>query len=272
MTWVVGASSVLGYGVMVSDVRISFSDGSEADLLRKVYPVGPYLMAGFAGSVRIGMTLIDHLQRCLYQTLQNLDQAPPGQAFAFNPDVIAEDWSSSAADIFSRMPDEERELGSQILIVGVDSSKNTGAPQFPYIHIAKLSWPDFKPEFSPQSWHVQHIGSGSDIEKFVTVIGEHFKLGASTLQAEAGGPNAGSSMLGHSVGRLVKENPVTGIGAHVNIDVCRLGGFSHGNNNERTFYPDGSIGDFQMPPIAETYEQFLEMCQDLGKAASGAIA
>lgn len=32
MTWVVGASSILGYGVMISDVRITFSDGTEKDM------------------------------------------------------------------------------------------------------------------------------------------------------------------------------------------------------------------------------------------------
>lgn len=272
MTWVVGASSISGCGIMVSDVRITFADGSEADILRKVYPVGPYLLAGFAGSVHIGMVLIDHLQRCLYQTAPTADQIPPGQAFAFNPDAVIEEWAPSAAEIFSKMPEAERNLGSQILIVGIDSAKNTGAPQFPYVHIAKLNWPDFKPEFSPQSWHVQHIGSGSNIDQFVTAVGEHFKITASSLQAETAGPNAWAEMLGHSIGWLVKKYPVAGVGAHVNIDVCRLGDFSHGSNDERTHHRDGTITDFKMPQIAETYDEFLVMCRNLGKGAVGAVA
>lgn len=79
MTWVVGASSILGYGVMISDVRITFSDGTEKDMLRKVYPVGPWMLAGFAGSVRIGMTLIDNLKQSLSDTIPR--DGPEGYAF-----------------------------------------------------------------------------------------------------------------------------------------------------------------------------------------------
>lgn len=272
MTWVVGASSVLGYGVIVSDVRISFADGSEADMLRKVYPVGPYLMAGFAGSVLIGMTLIDHLQRSLAQTIPPEGQAPPGHRFAFNPDTVAEDWAEAAADIFSNMPENERNLGSQILIVGVDSARNNGAPKFPYVHIAKLNWPNYTPEFSPQVNSAQHIGRGSEIVDFVSAIQNHMEIGADSFQANMGGPAAWAQMLGHSVGRVVKDNPVNGIGSHVNIDVCMLGGFHHNNNNERIHYPDGRIVEVEMPPIAQNYDEFLEMCEERGRAAAGAVA
>jgi len=48
MTWVVGGSSLFSYGVIVSDVRVSWDDGTEANLLRKAYRVGPYLLAGFS--------------------------------------------------------------------------------------------------------------------------------------------------------------------------------------------------------------------------------
>jgi hypothetical protein len=47
----------LGYGVMISDVRITFADGTEVDLLRKAYRVGPFILAGFAGSAHVGMRL-----------------------------------------------------------------------------------------------------------------------------------------------------------------------------------------------------------------------
>jgi hypothetical protein len=50
---------------MVSDVRVSWNDGTEADLLRKAYRAGPFLLAGFAGSVNIGFQLIGSLQNFL---------------------------------------------------------------------------------------------------------------------------------------------------------------------------------------------------------------
>ena len=63
MTWVIGASSIFDYGAMMSDVRVTFEDGSERDLVQKAYPVGPYIVAGFAGSVRIGVIILDNGSR-----------------------------------------------------------------------------------------------------------------------------------------------------------------------------------------------------------------
>jgi hypothetical protein len=44
----------MGYGFGISDVRVTLGDGTEADCLQKLYPIGRYLAAGFAGSVAIG--------------------------------------------------------------------------------------------------------------------------------------------------------------------------------------------------------------------------
>ena len=273
MTWVVGASSILGYGVMISDVRITFADGTQSDMLRKVYPMGPWMLAGFAGSVRVGMTLLDSLQRSLEAII------PPdrrdGHSFVFNPDAIAEQWGPHAADIFARMPQEEQALGSQILLVGVNNPPPANplppnARQLPHVHIIKFSWPHFEPQPAEERWTAQHIGSGANIDRFVRVVGEFFQLENGTLQAEIT-PGGWGTMLGHSIGRIVQQNPVDGIGAYVNIDTCYLGGLYKGNNNHRTFPPDGTIINFEMPRIAENYEEFLAMCGERGKAAAGAI-
>jgi hypothetical protein len=65
MTWVIGASSIFDYGAMMSDVRVTFRDGRERDLVQKAYPVGPYIVAGFAGSVRIGFQMLESLAKFL---------------------------------------------------------------------------------------------------------------------------------------------------------------------------------------------------------------
>ena len=273
MTWVVGASSILGYGVMVSDVRITFSDGTQSDMLRKVYPIGPWMLAGFAGSVLIGMTLLDNLQRSLAATIPQ--NGPEGYGFVFNPDAVAEHWAPRAAEIFARMPVEEQALGSQILLVGVNNPppENPLPPnsqQLPYVHIIKFSWPNFEPQHAAERWTAQHIGSGANIERFVESIKGLFNFENGTLNVEMT-PGGWGTLIGYSVGRLVRENPVDGIGAHANIDTCHLGGMYRGNNNERIFPPDGSIINIEMPPIAETYEEFLTMCRERGKAATGAV-
>jgi len=59
MTWVIGTPTMFGYGIGISDVRVTLADGSERDCLQKIYPVGRFLAMGFAGSVRIGFAMID---------------------------------------------------------------------------------------------------------------------------------------------------------------------------------------------------------------------
>ncbi len=61
MTWIVGAAAPAGYAVGISDIRVTFSDGSERDCLQKIYPMARFIAAGFAGSVRIGFEMLNGL-------------------------------------------------------------------------------------------------------------------------------------------------------------------------------------------------------------------
>ena len=47
---------------MAADNRVGPpSFGSERDMLQKAYPLGPYIIGGFAGSVKIGFELLHSL-------------------------------------------------------------------------------------------------------------------------------------------------------------------------------------------------------------------
>lgn len=267
MTWIVGASSILGYGVVISDVRITFDDGTEADLLRKAYRVGPFILAGFAGSVHIGMRLIGHLQHAL-----DAPEIREGTGMAWQPEFVIDRWHSEAKKMFASMPEREKALGTEVIIVGVSPDQHMGVPEFPRVYIAKLRWPDFTPRYCPHGLSVCHVGCGSDVERYTSAIAEHFEFGASSMQAEVGSLTGWSQMLGHSVAMLVKENPVPGIGRHVNIDTCRLGQFFSGNSDEKIHYPDGRVENVRMPPIASNWDEFVAMCSRRKMNAAGAVA
>jgi ATP-dependent protease HslVU (ClpYQ) peptidase subunit len=64
MTWVVGATSVFGYGALYSDIQVTFADGTTRDLVQKTYPITNFIAAGFAGSVQIGVSLLQSLADC----------------------------------------------------------------------------------------------------------------------------------------------------------------------------------------------------------------
>ena len=62
MTWVVGTPTMFGYAFGISDVRVTLG-GTEIDCLQKIYPVGRWVAAAFAGSVKIGFAMIDMLSK-----------------------------------------------------------------------------------------------------------------------------------------------------------------------------------------------------------------
>jgi hypothetical protein len=265
MTWVVGGSSLFGYGVMVSDVRVSWDDGTEADLLRKAYRVGPFLLAGFAGSVNMGFKLIGSLQSFLI---------PPdtSASSAWKPEWVAEHWHPEAAQIFANSSPEEQAAHSQLLIVGVSPDEHLGAPEFPRVYLIKMEAPDYRPMHFPKGMSVCHIGSGSDVAAYERAVAEFFDMRSPTLQAATAGPAAWAQMLGNSVGRLVHDDPREGISPHVHIQVCSLGGFHAGDNNVTRVYPGGRRIEFRMPQVASTQTEFAALCKNIGKAAAWARA
>jgi hypothetical protein len=186
MTWVIGASSIFGYGAMMSDVRVTFSDGRKRDLLQKAYPVGPYIVAGFAGSVRIGFQMLESLAKFLI--------VPPNapQPGAWEPEWVAEHWKPIAFQIFASADTQEQALRCQILLVGISNkidpevAANPRAVQMPRACIVRFSSPDFEPVIKNTRLSVDHIGSGGGMEHYTKVMQKHFELSSDSLKAEMG--------------------------------------------------------------------------------------
>jgi hypothetical protein len=66
MTWIIGTPTMFGYSFGISDVRVTLGGNREIDCLQKVHPVGRFIAAGFAGTVRIGFEMVDGLRQLLY--------------------------------------------------------------------------------------------------------------------------------------------------------------------------------------------------------------
>jgi hypothetical protein len=69
-----------------------------------------------------------------------------------------------------------------------------------------------------------------------------------------------------ATGKIMKYGP------HVHILVCRLGEIFEGNNNHRSYPPDGSGPiAFEMPKVATNYEEFISICAGGDYGAEGAV-
>jgi hypothetical protein len=253
---------------MLSDVRVTFPNGKTADILRKAYPVGPYIVAGFAGSVFIGFRLL----QSLYEFLAIPPDDPEVDSLAWRPAWVAEQWSPAAKRVFATSPITERKLGSQFLMVGVSPDEDMGTPNIRRVYIVRFSGPDFRPGFMRKAFTVCHIGSGGGVSLYKRALRDHFRLDASSLRTEIGRPGGWAGMLGETVTMVADEQPIRSVSPHMHILECRLGEIVEATNSKRIYPPDGSGPiSFEMPKVATSYEEFIRICAGGGYGAEGAV-
>ncbi len=265
MTWVIGASSIFGYGAIMSDVRVTFSGGSERDILQKAYPLGPYIIGGFAGSVKIGFELLNSLQ---YGLSPPATAGPPGSLWTWDPVAVAHEWQSVARAIFANADPAEQAAHSHILIVGIshealnpDAVKAPNIIQRPRAIIIRMMSPEFEPLITSKPLSVEHIGSGANVEKYVELMEHYFDPMSGTLQAETAAFGMWPKMLSSGVRQVVSEHPVSGVSPHVHILVCRSGQMFM-MTNDTTIVPHGKEPiEFKMPKVAQSYGEFLASCK-----------
>jgi hypothetical protein len=274
MTWVIGASSIFGYGAIMADVRITFSNGHERDMLQKAYPLGPYIIGGFAGSVKIGFELLHSLQ---YGMAPPASAGPPDSVWTWEPVGVAHEWQPIAKTIFANAEPGEQALQSQILIVGIshedltsDAVKAPKVIQRPHAIIIRMMSPEFEPLVTSRPLSIEHIGSGAFVDKYVDLMKHYVDPMSGTLQAETAAFGMWPKMLARGVRQAVSDDPVSGISPHVHILVCRSGQMFM-MNNDTTIVPTGKDPiEFKMPKVAQSYAEFLAMCNATGIIAAGA--
>jgi hypothetical protein len=111
------------------------------------------------------------------------------------------------------------------------------------------------------------------VEHYIRMMQYHFELSSDSLKAELGALGMWPKMLGHSVARLVAEQPVEGVSPHVYILVCRNGEIFTMTNDETRFPSGGGEPiEFKMPDVARSYREFILKCRTSGIAAEGAVA
>jgi hypothetical protein len=270
MTWVIGASSIFGDGAMISDVRASWPDGRTRDIVQKARHVGPCIVGGFAGSIKIGFQMLESLSRFLIP--------PPGapQDGGWEPGWVAKHWQPSAIRIFANASSEEQSLNSHILLVGIASGRNKKSAKnvqnllIPRVYLITMKSPNFKPVFFTKPLSIVHVGSGSTVLYYTEKMHELFCNEDFSMQSMAAGPALWSAVLGNSMGKLVNEHPFEGVSPHVHILVCSQGYIFEGTNNETVISP--VYKKFEMPKTARSYEDFCIMCNDGGINVKGATA
>lgn len=201
MTWIVGTSSLFGYAAAVSDVQVTWPGGRHLDCLQKVYPAIPIVAFGFSGSVRIGFHLLEDFRRNFLRGLSE-GQARPVR-------ICAHDWYRRARWIFKRLPPDERELGSSIILLGVSPQERFGAGPFPRTDVVVMeSRSDFVPCYVKRLECVG-IGSGNDVNEYVKEIELRNRSGGRN-EMEFEGFMPQGRKLAFDVAYALKKYPIPG--------------------------------------------------------------
>ncbi|MEX0842340.1 MAG: hypothetical protein WD039_08670 [Xanthobacteraceae bacterium] len=266
MTWVIGTSSFAGYGVMLSDVQITFRNGDTRDILRKAYPISNHVVAGFAGSVRTGFVLLQSLADFLHipNELSN--------TMAWEPLWIANNWPKIARQVFENQPTEERRLGSEILLVAIAPAEDRGAPEFPKVYLLRFVGPQFRAGIVKTGFQAISIGSGAGVAYYKQALKQLCRMSSGSHQAEVGRQFGWADLLCFSLARSAVENPVSGVSQHFHVLAFNRSHMLNVNSDHRTHADDDTPPvEHRMPPVAESYDEFLAMCSNTNIEASGAI-
>jgi hypothetical protein len=256
MTWIVGAAPPIGYAVGISDIRVTFADRSESDCLQKIYPISDFVAAGFAGSVRIGFSMIDALT-------SRLSGLPTGCAWV--PDDVANDASALAKEVFEQSEPSEQTAHSHLMLLGVHPTEDVGIPGYARTSIHILKSPDFVPE--QRFGEVVSIGSGAGVAEYNEVLAGFSSDTLSLMRGEMMGAGMGFMPLSIMMQKITGMHPTPGISQHTHICIVRRGAVQIATNDGDRYLSSGEKVEFRMPQTAKSWEEFNGLVCAKGKSA-----
>lgn len=216
MTWVVGASTLFGYGVVISDVRVTCTATARtADVLQKAYPVGRYIVAGFAGDVHAGLALLDNLKSFLNSPAPDMDEC-------WDPQWVADSWASEARTMFARLCEEGPTGKTHILMLGLQPQRDVLGSAIGCISV--LRSPNFSPETMLGGRKAMSIGCGSEVELYTSALEDIMTDTHLTyMKAEIGNIGGYGRVIAGVLRRIANENPTKGISRDFQVFMVRIG-------------------------------------------------
>lgn len=261
MTWIIGGTTIFGYGFVLSDtcVTITSENGNvrTMDVLQKAYPIAPDIVAGFAGSILIGFRMLHHLRKQL--------QPPEGREdWAWDLGSLIENMPPLFQEIFQKSSPEEQASGAAILMVSSHPTEHSGIEMFPKAQMAIFRSPDFQPEFYDGGHVIKSIGSGSQIyEESITEFSKNM-FPYATL--ERGMRGAMAQSMAFALTKDVQKKRASGVSDHMHGFIIKRGELIQGTNDYEEALPDGTRNHFKMPEVATNWEGLLEKIEGGGSA------
>lgn len=250
MTWVFGtATDFFGTAICVSDIQVTLPGGETVDCLQKMYPLAQNVVAGFAGDVELGFSMVEDLAAVIQ------DKQPRSAR-----DGMSE-FSRIAKARFAALPRDQQERGSEVLVAYVlpdDRMVYGGRPV-----VGRFRCPDFEFEKIPRgTWG--SIGSGTDIpayqQELEKLTGEEARP---LLQMEANWPGGfAQTMFIALTGAIGDIEPVPGISRHFHSCVVTVHGCMPGSSDRTMFGAAGEVVEIKMPEVATSFAELQNLLRD----------
>ena len=255
MTWIVGIAPPLGFAILVSDICVARTarDGQKhyADCLQKIYPLGSFLLGGFAGSVKTGFRIIEALQR-------EFKKAPNGSAW--NVDMISNTWLPRVIRReFRTAAQPEQALGSSIILASAHPTRNRGDAPWPWTDVHVFSHPNFTPQ-KAGTLEVVAIGKGAGVRTYMDALTATCS-DFSFMQAAVGGISSQAMVLAHRISRVVASGPIPGVSEFFQMGLIKRGESAIANHEYTVSNPDGTQVNHRFPPVARSWAEFERLCK-----------
>lgn len=257
---------MFGQAILVSDTCVTFTSSagerSYVDCLQKIYPLGKYVIGGFAGSVRIGFNFLEFLRSRFAITPNNE---------AWSIDVIASTWlPRDLRKVYSYLPDSEKQIGkSSIILAWAHPCRQRGDAPWPWTAIHKFESPDFKPQRADVE-EVLSIGVGSAIPRYERAIKDACSS-ETFMKSTMGGLGAQATFLASAISATVEELPVPGISSAFQLGIITRGRYTIADHRQRILGESGSWIDTPFPRTAKNYDEFQQLCSESKNAPQGAV-
>ena len=170
MGWAIGFAPVHGDGILVSDTRVHFTlmeKETFSDCMQKIHYVGPNILSGFTGSVKIGFRVVAEMKKQLGAA--KLDHG-------WNLLEISNLWLPRLfRHIFENSEENEKSLGLQIVLVAAHPQKVHGGSSLPWIDAMRFSFPDFESEKGFMNQPLR-IGNQSGTQTLADLLRRQFSV------------------------------------------------------------------------------------------------
>jgi len=266
MTWIIGATTLFGYGVVLSDVCVTLGDGSQRDCLRKTYLVGRFIVAGFAGSVQIGFHLLADLSEFLKMEEEEIQDKS-----CWQPTFVANKWAPRARKIFASYDPIDQKMGSHILMMGIDPRHPDHCIRGGVAVVSVLRSPNFEPVIEEGGGRVMSIGSGSCQEEAMNLLAK-FVQNVDLMKMEVMNDGGFGHAIASSITRDLFFGAPSGVSRHMHVSVVGIDSFSIRPNDINFIPREGPEQVLRMPKIAQGWQDLCDMLDLNADNASGVVA